>query len=117
LAIFSTYPWARHASKDNAADFSFSSANYKDGEFLGFNIRANSCTGLLEQGKPCLHCWRLTSKVKNLHELSKQPPGQLNYEYQTHEQLTRGHRLKNQIIKDLQLSVHQLFPIHKHHFA
>jgi hypothetical protein len=33
------------------------------------------------------------------------PPGRLNYRYQTHDQLTQRHRSKNQVIRDLQLTV------------
>jgi hypothetical protein len=103
------YPWTRHAFQDNKMDFLFPTANYEDGKIIGFDIRSTSCTGVLEEDQPWLYCWRLTSKVNNLRKLSKQPEGQLNYSYQTHEQLSDGHQLKNQLIKDLQLSVEALF--------
>jgi hypothetical protein len=109
MAIFSTYPWTRHAFRDNKMDFMFPTANYEHGEIVGFDIRSTSCAGFLDEDQPCLYCRRLTSKVNNLRKISKQAAGRLNYSYQTHEQLTHGHRLKNQLIKDLQLSVRHCF--------
>src|SRR6267154_1492229 len=111
LAIFSSYPWTRHAFKDNKMDFLFPTANYKDGKIVGFDIRSTSCTSFLYDNKPCLYCRRLTSKVNNLRKLSKQPAGRLNYNYQSHEQLMHAHSLKNEMIKDLQLSVCSRFQI------
>ena len=111
MAIFSTYPWTHHALKDNKMDFMFPTTNYHHGEIVGFDIHLTSCTGFSDNNLPCWYCRRLTSKVNNLQKLSKQPAGRLNYSYQTHEQLTNGHRLKNELIKDLQLSMGTLLPV------
>jgi hypothetical protein len=108
LAIFFTYPWTRYGLADSNWDSSFPTANYEAGKIVGFDIRSTTCAGFLDKGKPCLYCRRLTSKVENLRKISKQPAGRISYLYQTHEQLTDGHRFKNLMIKDLQLAVRQL---------
>ncbi|KIM81608.1 hypothetical protein PILCRDRAFT_8649 [Piloderma croceum F 1598] len=42
--------------------------------------------------------------IENLRQLSQQPPGRLNYQYQTHNQLTQSHQAKNQITQTLKLT-------------
>jgi hypothetical protein len=108
LAIFFTYPWTRYGLADNNWDFLFPTANYEAGKIVGFDIHLNTCTRFLDEGKPCLYCHKLTSKVENIRKISKQPAGQMSFLYQTHEQLMEGHCFKNMTIKDLQLAVRQL---------
>jgi hypothetical protein len=105
LAVFKNYPWTRHGLKEHPLGYRFPNANYEGEEFVGFDIRATHCTGYSDDGDPCSQCRSLKKKVYHLRQMSKQPPGRLNHQYHTHEQLTQGHHSKSKIIKDLQLSV------------
>ena len=75
LAIFFKYPWTCYGLEDSNWDFIFLMANNKAGKITGFDICLTSCTGFLDEDKPCLNCCRLTIKVDNLRKISKQPPG------------------------------------------
>jgi len=106
--MFSKYPWTRHGITDNPLGFRFPTANYDDDEIVGFDIRSTLCDGHSDGGNACMACRKLTPKIDNLRRLSMQPPGRLNYRYQMHDQLTQGHRSKNQVIRSLQLTVGQI---------
>jgi hypothetical protein len=107
LAVFTKYPWTRHGIKDNPLGFRFPTANYDGDNITGFDIRSVTCTGRSNNGDACSPCRKLIPKIENLRQLSQQPPGRLDYQYQTHDQLTQSHRSKNQIIQDLKLTVNQ----------
>jgi hypothetical protein len=109
LAIFTNYPWSRHSIKDSSLGYRFPTANYDGEEITGFDIHSTTCTGWSNNGDACSQCRQLAPKVKNPRQLSQQPPGRLNYRYQTHDQLTQSHRAKNQIIQNLKLSVNQIY--------
>ena len=100
LAVFRNYPWTRHGLKDSSLGYKFPTANYRGEEIVGFDICAMHCTGTSENGDTCFQCKKLKKKVNHLRQLSNQPPRRLNYQYQTHEQLTQGHCTKNKIIED-----------------
>ena len=108
LSVFRNYPWTRHAHRDHMLGYQFPTANYEGEDIVGFDIRVMHCTGRPKNGGACSHCQKLNKKVDHLRQLSKQPPGRLNYQYQTHKQLVEGHHSKNKIITDLQLSVRPL---------
>ena len=105
LAVFSKYPWTCHSLTGQPLGFCFPTANYDSDEIVGFDIHSTLCDGQSEDGNACSACRKLTPKIDNLWLLSTQPPRQLNYQYQTHDQLTQGHRSKNQVICDLQLTM------------
>jgi hypothetical protein len=105
LAIFNSYPWTRHGLIDYTLGYKFPTANYDGEEVVGFDIHATHCTGYSIDGHACSLCRKLSTKFDHLRQLSKRPPGQLNYQYQTHEQLKNGNQSKMKIIKDLRLSV------------
>jgi hypothetical protein len=107
LAILTKYPWSRHGINDNSLNFRFPTANYDGEEIAGFDIHSTTCTGWSNNGEACSQCRKLIPKVETLRQLSQQPPGRLNYKYQTHDQLTQSHRAKNQIIQNLKLTVSQ----------
>jgi hypothetical protein len=109
LAIFTKYPWSRHAIKDNSLGFRFPTPNYDGEKITGFDIRSTTCTGWSNNGEACSQCRKLTPKIENLRQLSQQLPGRLNYQYQTHDQLTQSHQAKNQIIQTLKLTVCQFY--------
>jgi hypothetical protein len=81
LAVFRNYPWTRHGLKDNSLGYKFPTANYRGEEIEGFDIRATHCTGTSDNGDACFQCKKLKKKVNHLRQLSKQPPGRLNYQY------------------------------------
>jgi hypothetical protein len=109
--VFTKYPWTRHGIKDNSLGFRFPRATYDGDNIVGFITHSTVCLGHSNNGAPCLQCKKLTRKVEDLRQLSQQPPGRLNYQYQTHDQLTQGHHAKNEIIRNLQLTVNRNFSI------
>lgn len=104
-AIFSNYPWTRHGIPDQTLGFQFPTANYNGNELVGFSVRATDCMKCSRDGNACLPCRNVIPKIDHLRKLSKQPPGRLNYQYQTHEQLTQSHRAKNHILTEMRLNV------------
>jgi hypothetical protein len=81
LAVFRNYPWTRHGLKYNSLGYKFPTANYRGEEIEGFDIHATHCTGTSDNGDACFQCKKLKKKVNHLRQLSKQPPGRLNYQY------------------------------------
>jgi hypothetical protein len=107
-AIFNSYPWTRHGIREHPLGYGFPMAKYDGADITGFDIRSTTCTGYSYDGNACSQCRQLPSKVKNLRKISLQAPGTLNFKYQTHDQLTQGHRIKNEIIRNHQLTVSQM---------
>ena len=107
--VFTKYPWNHHSIKDKPLGFQFLVATYDSDNVVGFVTHSTVCLGHSNNGAACLQCKKLTQKVGELRQLSQQPPGRLNYQYQTHDQLTQGHHAKNQIIRNLQLTVKSKF--------
>ena len=69
----------------------------------------------MDSGAACFQCKKLAPKIEKLRQLSKQPPGRLNHRYQTHDQLTQGHNAKNQIIRNLQLTVNFIPTVYRNY--
>jgi hypothetical protein len=108
LAVFTKYPWSRHGIKDKPLGFQFPTATYDGDEIVRLDVRSNVCLGHSDSGLACSQYQKLTLKIEHLQQLSQKPAGRVNYQYQTHDQLTQGHRSKNEIIRSLQVTVIQL---------
>ena len=115
MAVFTKYPWNRHGIQDKPLGFQFPTAVYDGDDIIDFDIHSTICLRRSDSGAACFQCKKLAPKIEKLRQLSKQPPGRLNHRYQTHDQLTQGHNAKNQIIRNLQLTVNFILTVYRNY--
>lgn len=109
MAIFSKYPWTRHGYEGQHLGYKLGTAHYDGDEFKYFSIHSSACNGIADIfGSACTPCSQLTEnkgKIDILRKLANNPPGRLNFKYQTHDQLVSGSTAKSKLIDSHRLTV------------
>jgi hypothetical protein len=100
-SVFSNYPWTRHGFKGQSLGYKLGTAYYDGDKFKYFSIHSSACIGAADTfGSTCVPCSRLTEnkgKIDALRKLANDPPGRLNFKYQTHDQLVNGSTAKTKL--------------------
>lgn len=109
MAVFSKYPWTRHGYEGPRLGYKLGTAHYDGEEFKYFTVHSSACDGTADIfGSACAPCSQLTEnkgKIDILRKLANDPPGRLNFKYQTHDQLVSGSTAKSKLIDGHRLTV------------